>query len=971
MARVTKSQPSQPLLFLFGAPRIESEGKQVEIDTRKAFALLAYLAITHTSHSRDALATLLWADYDQTRARGALRRTLSVLNTALAGEQLEIDREAIGLAPRAKLTIDVEEFKKRVAECQTHGHPPAETCPRCITPLSEATALYRDDFMAGFTLRDCPGFDEWQFFESETLRRELASALEKLVRHHSAQHEYDVATVFARRWLALDLLHEPAHRYLMKLYAATGQRAAALRQYQECVRVLKQELGVQPLEETTQLYETIRSSAAQQEDPAIKLQSASHTSHPPVAPQEYPLVGRAAEWAALLNVYNIIVSNGHFIVLQGEAGVGKTRLAQALLEHAQGHGAVAISTRCYPGETNLAYGPIIEALRAGVENTAPMDWVKRLPAYVIAQAARLLPELQLLRSGLPASTPLDSPGAQAQFFDGISQVLLAIFQGNAPGVWMIDDLQWIDPASLDMLAYIVPRLKGKPLCVVGTMRNDVQPASGRLRQLLAESQRAGLASVLNISRLSAAAVTELVNSVPGIPHEIGERLYRETEGLAFFIVEYLATIRRENPSQNRDWTLPGSAREMLHARLLDVSETGTQLLSAAAVIGRSFDFDTLRAASGRSEEETISALETLVAQGLVKDVSTGEHGLTYDFSHEKLRRLVYEETGFARRRLLHRRVAESIATQARLHRQTGAFAGQIAHHFRQAGEDAQAAEYFKLAGDHARSLYANSEALAHYETALALHHPTPATLHEAIGDLQTLKGDYCAALVSYEYATESADSKDAAGLEHKRGLLYHRSGEWALAEQHFQAALAALSDSGAASERSRIYADWSLTAHAAGHAEQAESLGQQALSVARQANDARALAQAHNVLGILASSRSDQALAREHLEASVALANELDEPDIRVAALNNLALACRASGETERAIELTRAALDLCVAVGDRHHQAALHNNLADLLHVAGQSEAAMTHLKQAVAIFAEIGQADAWQPEIWKLVEW
>ncbi|HEX7587947.1 MAG TPA: AAA family ATPase, partial [Anaerolineae bacterium] len=540
---MTRSQLTVPFLFLFGAPRIEREGKPVEIDTRKAFALLAYLAIKRTPQSRDALATLLWGDYDQTRARGALRRTLSVLNTALAGEQLEIDREAVGLAPHAKLTIDVHEFDKRVADCQTHGHPPTETCGRCITPLSEAAALYRDDFMAGFTLRDSPAFDEWQFFETETLRRKLANALEKLMRHHSAQHEYDAATVYARRWLALDPLHEPAHRYLIKLYAATGQRAAALRQYQECVRVLKEELGVQPLEETTRMYEILRTGGTEPEGPRASTQTATAVSRTPIFPQEYPLVGRAIEWAALLKAYTGISQNGQFIVLQGEAGIGKTRLAQALVEYAHGLGAVTISTRCYSGETNLAYGPFIEALRAAVDDSKHVEWLHRLPVHVIAQAARLLPELQMLRTGLPANEPLDSPGAQARFFDGISQVLLAIFRGGAPGILLIDDLQWIDPASLDLLAYIVPRLNGKPLCFLGTWRGDGHPANGRLRQLLAESQRAGLASVLNLARLTESAVTELVDSIPGIPHEIGERLYHETEGLAFFIVEYLATMR--------------------------------------------------------------------------------------------------------------------------------------------------------------------------------------------------------------------------------------------------------------------------------------------------------------------------------------------------------------------------------------------------------------------------------------------
>lgn len=137
-------------------------------------------------------------------------------------------------------------------------------------------------------------------------------------------------------------------------------------------------------------------------------------------------------------------------------------------------------------------------------------------------------------------------------------------------------------------------------------------------------------------------------------------------------------------------------------------------------------------------------------------------------------------------------------------------------------------------------------------------------------------------------------------------------------------------------------------------------------------DDVHALAQAHNVLGILARNQGDLDLARDHLERSLALAETLNDPGARVAALNNLALVWAADGEAERALQLAETALEQCTFHGDRHHQAALHSNMADLLHASGQREAAMTHFKQAAALFAEIGRdAEHWQPEIWKLVEW
>ncbi len=976
-------------LFLLGPPRLERDDVPLEVDTRKAIALMAYLAVTGESHSRDALATLLWPDYDQSHARAALRRTLSALNKALAGEWLETDRETIGLKPGDNLWLDVEQFQRRLAACRTHGHSAGEVCPACLSPLTEAAGLYRDDFLAGFTLRDSPNFDEWQFFQSESLRRELAGALERLAYLHSAQEEFEPAITAARRWLALDPLHEPAHRYLMQLYTWSGQRAAAMRQYRECVRILDQELGVSPLEETTQLYQIIQENRDLPPPVALSLPSSTPKANKEraaplrtvsLSPQlsSYPLVGRSVEWATLLDVYSAIGVDGHFIILEGEAGVGKTRLAEEFLTYVWARGGATIAARCYEGEMNLAYGPFIEGLRAAVAEPGRSGGLTDLPAYWLSEATRLLPELASMFPYLPPAPPLDNPGAQSRFFEGLSQVILSLSRSPQPGVLFFDDLHWADEASLDLLTYLVRRLRGRPLCILVTWRSEQLSVSHHLQHLLVEAQRAGLATRLRLPRLSRSAVMELVRSITAAgvePSEtLGERLYGETEGLPFFLVEYLATMVQGTEADGSNWSMPGSVRDLLHSRLATVSETGWQLLTTAAIIGRPFGFDLLREVSGRGEEETVTALEGLMAQGLITEMSENieERGPSYDFSHEKLRSLVYEETSLARRRLLHRRVAEAIVTRSRGQREIGWLASQIAQHYRLAGQDMAAAAYFKLAGEYARTLYANAEGLAHFRSALALGHPQAAVLHEAIGDLQTLSGEYGKALTSYETAAALGGSEVLGRLEHKLGEVHHRRGEWELAESHFQAALDALGQEGSSGERARLYADWSRTAHQRNQTDRALELARRALELAEAAADVRALAQTHNILGILANSEGNLEKARYHLQQSLNLAERLDDPAARVAALNNLALAYGASGEVKRALELAEAALALCASQGDRHREAALHNNLADLLYTVGQSETAMTHLKQAVTIFAEIGnEASAPQPEIWKLVEW
>ena len=212
-------------LYLLGMPRIERDGKQRPVDTRKAIALLAYLAVTGERHSRDRLASLFWPEADHTRSRAALRRTLSTLNRALGGTALATDRQSAWLETESDVRVDIGEFLGRIAECDTHGHPSSAVCTRCLPPLEQAATLYHGDFLAGFGLRDSPELDDWQFFQAETLKRELSATLERLVEGHGARGELAEAIGFARRWLSLDPLHEPAHRRLMELYHRDGQGA--------------------------------------------------------------------------------------------------------------------------------------------------------------------------------------------------------------------------------------------------------------------------------------------------------------------------------------------------------------------------------------------------------------------------------------------------------------------------------------------------------------------------------------------------------------------------------------------------------------------------------------------------------------------------------------------------------------------------------------------------------------------------
>lgn len=243
-------------LYVLGTPRLEWKGTTVYADTQKAIALLVYLALNGTC-LRAELTALLWPELPTIKAQNALRRTLSSLRKTIGRERVVANRFTVGLATEVLSSLesggqpvmkgvwtDVAAFRALLAQNTSQS-------------LAAATALYRGDFLAGFSLRDTLPFDEWQSTQARLLRREAVKACETLTRMHTERQEWETAVRCGQQWLDLDPLHEPAHRQLMVLYVQQGARSAALCQYQRCQELLQSELGVAPVEETTQLYRQI------------------------------------------------------------------------------------------------------------------------------------------------------------------------------------------------------------------------------------------------------------------------------------------------------------------------------------------------------------------------------------------------------------------------------------------------------------------------------------------------------------------------------------------------------------------------------------------------------------------------------------------------------------------------------------------------------------------------------------------
>jgi len=317
-------------LFLFGAPRLERDGAVVKIPQRKALALLAYLAVTGKVYARDTLAALFWPDHSQSEARLALSRRLYELNKCLAPGALALEAETVAWA--GDLWLDVVEFAAALA-----AHP--TVTQDNLPALETAVDLYTADFLAGFTLPDCPDFDDWQAFQSESLRRTLRSALEKLASALAATGATEHAGTTARRWLALDPLDESAHCALMQIYALTGQQSAALRQYERCVEILREELGVTPSETTQQLAAAIRQGAIQPISRPLaestvptpaSLAPASVVRRHNLPSQTTPFIGRQDEVADLTRL--LAAPEVKLVTILAPGGMGKSRLGLAAAE---------------------------------------------------------------------------------------------------------------------------------------------------------------------------------------------------------------------------------------------------------------------------------------------------------------------------------------------------------------------------------------------------------------------------------------------------------------------------------------------------------------------------------------------------------------------------------------------------------------------------------------------------------------
>ncbi|NWF69392.1 MAG: tetratricopeptide repeat protein [Chloroflexi bacterium] len=321
-------------IFLFGVPRIEQKGLTLQLERRKALALLAYLAVNRQPQSREPLAEMLWPGYETGRATAYLRNTLWTLNKALGSDWAVIDNESIKFNDQSAVELDILRFETLLKDAPRGRVRTREDHQRAVEILTQAAALYRGDFMAGFTLPDSPAFEEWQLLQTESFRRAAIEAREYLVHCLIVLGDFETAKSHTRQLLKLDALHEPAHRQLLRLYAWTGQLSAGLRHYKELESLLERELGVAPDKETKALHEALQAQRVpppplltEKTEIVRETQTAKVFTPPPstLPPQNTPFVGRSAELQEIARLLNDPTCR--LLTLIGQGGIGKTRLA--------------------------------------------------------------------------------------------------------------------------------------------------------------------------------------------------------------------------------------------------------------------------------------------------------------------------------------------------------------------------------------------------------------------------------------------------------------------------------------------------------------------------------------------------------------------------------------------------------------------------------------------------------------------
>jgi DNA-binding SARP family transcriptional activator len=934
---------------LLGPPRLTLDGLPLTITRRRSRALLYYLAAQDAPVSRERLLALYWPDHERAAAQQTLRTNLHGLRKTL-GAWLLAEDDLLALAPDSD--VDTRRFAARLASPSAAGIAAAD--------LADALALYRGDFLEDFSLADAPAFDDWAAAERERYRRMAARGWAALAHQRELARDWGAALDALERAIAFDPLQEDMQRAAMRLHYLSGDRAGAIRRYEQLRHMLDDELGVPPLDETRALYDAIITDTLDRErvngwgGERVKASSHASPAHPLTRSPAHPLLpftGRAAELEQLRG----LPPGQGLALIEGEPGIGKTRLAMEYLRDLDpvsgGVGALVLVGAARELEQALPYQPVIEALRgllahpawsalrAELEPSIGSGASARvgLPAIWLAEAARLLPELA---AGQPGARPAFQPADESRLWEGISQLLLALAR-RRPLALFLDDLHWADAATLALLGYLVrqgsahsasPTLQAPqraPIIFLAAAR----PAAPRspLAALLSVLTREGRLRRIALARLSADDTLALAHHLSpehpgadGNAERLAAWLNRSAEGNPYILAELVREGRERGLLRSEGAfdaapladspLVPQTIYTLIEARLARLSAGARRVLDVAVAIGREFELAVAARAAGLADEALLDVVDELRAAGLIHAIDQSR----YAFDHSLTMEVAYREVGEARHRLLHRRVAEALEA---IHQpNVDVVAGLLAQHFAEGLVPERAAPYALRAGRIAAGLAAWKEAIAFYEQAL-IGVPDGGRLDVlmALGEARFLAGAGARAAEAFQEAL----------------------------------ALAVAQNDTAAANTARLALGRALLSQAR-YAEIIE-LVQQVCAGGRPADGAQAELLWGTALSV---EGADLDAAAEHLRAAEAYyAGQADLSYLAHIKFERGSVAAQ-QGDLPAAIELYREALAAAEAAGAEDAQSwriLAHNNLAYHLHLLGDP-AATTYIEAGLRLTREQG---------------
>lgn len=733
---------------LLGPFEIEIEGGPAELPpSRRARALLAWLALHPGRHARSKVAATFWPDVLDSSARTSLRGAVAELRRSLgsAATVLVTARETIELAAAPTTWVDAWEFSRLVADGR----------------LREALDLVRGPLLADLD-------DEWVDPFRDDHQRALIEVLGELTRQAAAAEARSEAIGFARRRVQLDPLSEPAGRELVRLLARSGDRAGALDAAAALTERLHRELGLGPDTETTRLIAQVRSQAATERPEAAR--AAPVPAPPLIGGPQATLVGRDAPLDHLSQVRHRSARQGGSVVLiSGDPGIGKTSLAIAEARAAAHEGMTTLYGRC-DEEGIVPFEPWVEAVGHALDHLAG-DRVATVARDGGPALTRLFPQLREHLPAAPRPSQAEPDTERWRLFEAVSALLHELCR-PAGLILVIDDVQWADRSTLLLLRHVLRTRRSEPITVVMTCRTAELPDDSYLHVVLAELRRAGMLTTVELVGLDETDVGELVARRRGAPaeREFVRALHQETEGNPFFVEEILrsvpkpSTVDHDRPADG-GFSVPQGVHDLLRRRLGQLPKEVSDVLVHAAVIGRDFDLTLLGRLDDLDDEVLVDILDQAIGASVIDETGVGR----YSFSHALFRSALYDSLSRTRRARLHLMVAQAFESLAA----GGAGrAAEIAHHYLAAAHP----DFLGRALEYSRRAYSEAMGKLAYEDAAAIAGrtvaaldavptgPAPETSRElprlllALGESEARAGDTNAARSAFGRAARLADA---------------------------------------------------------------------------------------------------------------------------------------------------------------------------------------------------------------------